>query len=279
MSEEGKVALITGAASGIGLATARMMADKGVKLVLADRDMAGATSLAKDLKDAGKTAIDVECDVANWDQQVATFDTAVTEFGRIDYVLPIAGVGERRWLKKGQTEKWTKPDLTVIDVDLTAPLWTVALAVQQFRRQDKNEHGFRGKIMAVASVCGIYCIPTLPVYTAAKHGMVGLTRSYGKYLVEEGMTMNSICPNVVKTHISTEAFYDRMEKEGLLCDMQGVLQGFEDMMGASKMSGECLEISPSKVGYTARKPPEALDDAAFRTLAFVEERTKPHMTP
>lgn len=125
-----------------------------INVCIVDRDIAGAEALAKELNDSGKTkAIAIECNVTDWDSQVAAFDKAVTEFGRIDYVLPIAGVGERRWLKKDQKETWTKPDLACIDVNLTGPLYTIALAVQQFRRQEKNEHGFRGKRKLGARAC------------------------------------------------------------------------------------------------------------------------------
>lgn len=116
-----------------------------IKVCIADRDLAGAQAVADELNKTGKTAIAVQCDVASWDSQVAAIDKAVTEFGRLDYVLPIAGIGERRWMKQGQTEKWQKPDLTVMDVVLTGLVWTVSLAVQQFRRQEKDQFGFRGK--------------------------------------------------------------------------------------------------------------------------------------
>ena len=89
------------------------------------------------------------------------------------------------------TSGFEKPDLTVIDLDLTGVMYTVSLAVQQFRRQEPK-NGFRGKIGCVASICGFYCVPTLPIYTAAKHGVNGFVRSFGKYLPEEQITMNAV---------------------------------------------------------------------------------------
>lgn len=123
----------------------RSNSNSRIKVCIADRDLAGAQAVADEINKSGKKAIAVQCDVANWDSQVAAIDKAVTELGRLDYVLPIAGIGERRWMKQGQTEKWQKPDLTVIDVVFLGLVWTVSLAVQQFRRQEKDQFGFRGK--------------------------------------------------------------------------------------------------------------------------------------
>jgi NAD(P)-dependent dehydrogenase (short-subunit alcohol dehydrogenase family) len=81
--------------------------------------------------------------------------------------------------KAGVDGEFAKPDLSVVDVDLTGVLYTIALAIQQFRRQDPvpwsssiSKKQYRGKIGLVASVCGFYCVPSLPIYTAAKHALV-----------------------------------------------------------------------------------------------------------
>lgn len=91
--------------------------------------------------------------------------------------------------------------------------------------------------------------------------------------------MNSICPHIVRTHISTDAFYDKIEPMGLICDIKGLLMGFEDMMGASTMSGECLEITPAKLGYTIRKQAEVLDEPSQKSLEMVTERCHPMQVP
>lgn len=117
-----------------------------IKVFIADRDTAGAEALVKELNQKSKVASWVAVDVADWDSQEKAFSQAVAEFGRIDYVYPIAGIGERRWLPNNPTAKgFEKPDLTVLDVDLNGVLYTVGLAVQQFRRQEVGANGFRGK--------------------------------------------------------------------------------------------------------------------------------------
>lgn len=85
-------------------------------------------------------------DVANWNSQAKAFSQAVADFGRIDYVYPIAGIGERPWIPNdpGATG-FEMPDLSVLDIDLTGVMYTVGLAVQQFRRQEPGKNGFRGK--------------------------------------------------------------------------------------------------------------------------------------
>jgi NAD(P)-dependent dehydrogenase (short-subunit alcohol dehydrogenase family) len=111
-----------------------------------------------------------QLDVRDWNQQAKVFGQAIHALGgRIDYVYSIAGINERRWIDNNPSaEGFQAPDLSVLDVDVTGLMYTVSLAVQQFRRQDKDSNGFRGKIGCVASVCGFYCCPTLPIYTAAK---------------------------------------------------------------------------------------------------------------
>ena len=85
-------------------------------------------------------------DVTDWNAQAKAFGQAVHAFGRIDYVYPIAGVGERKWMDNDPTKSgFEAPDLTVMDIDLKGLLYTISLAIQQFRGQDKDENGFRGK--------------------------------------------------------------------------------------------------------------------------------------
>ena len=86
--------------------------------------------------------------MTDWEQQVTAFEAAVSAFGRVDYVYPIAGIGERAWTphhSTGAKAGFAKPDLSVTDVDLKGVLYTCSLALQQFRRQEPDKNGFRGK--------------------------------------------------------------------------------------------------------------------------------------
>ncbi|KAK4968117.1 hypothetical protein LTR28_002204 [Elasticomyces elasticus] len=121
---------------------------KGTKVFIADRDLEGAKAFASELNEdkSEDVAFAVKVDVTDWDQQLAAFEKVVAQFGRLDYVYPIAGIAERAWLPTDlKAQGFVKPDLTVLDADLNGVLWTISLAVQQFRRQEKNKNGFRGK--------------------------------------------------------------------------------------------------------------------------------------
>lgn len=161
-------AYLTGGASGIGKAVAQMLVknkyvprhapplmmpldlthQSSIKVFIADRDSEGAQKLADELNKGHNSPVakSAHVDVANWNSQAKAFSQAVADFGRIDYVYPIAGVGERPWLVNDPSQTgFAMPDLSVLDIDLTGVLYTVSLAVQQFRKQEPGKHGFRGK--------------------------------------------------------------------------------------------------------------------------------------
>ncbi|KAK5172149.1 uncharacterized protein LTR77_003787 [Saxophila tyrrhenica] len=265
----GKTAYVTGGASGIGQAVSEMLASKGIKVCVGDMNLEGAQKTASQL---GNGAMAVQVNAADWDSQLAAFEKAVDAFGRLDYVFPIAGIGERAAIKNDpKATRFQKPDLAVVDVDLTGVLYTSFLAVQQMRRQEKDKDGFRGKIAVTASVCGFYCVPTVPVYTAAKHGVVGFVRSYGKYLPEEGMTLNAVCPNVVRTSISTPAFYDKVDEQGVLTSIKDVVDAFASFLDTDT-SGECMEVGPNG-GFTPKAQAPHLDKETTSILNMIEQRS------
>ncbi|KAI7227394.1 hypothetical protein KC330_g8421 [Hortaea werneckii] len=271
-----KTAYITGGGSGIGRAVATMLVNRGFQVAIADLNYAHAKAVATAL---GAQVNAYEVDAASWDSQTKAFQQALEDLGgRVDVVCPIAGIGERRSIPNDPTSKgFGKPDLACLDVDLYGMTYTVSLAVQQMRRQERDGEGIRGKIAVAASVCGFYCVPTLPIYTAAKHGVVGLARSYGAYLPEEHITLNAVCPNVVRTSISTIDFYDKLEAKGLLTPMSSVVDAFEKILDR-KISGQCLEAGPNgRVDF--RQPAEHLDHETAELMELLYERAHPLHQP
>lgn len=137
-------AYLTGGAAGLGAATARMLAKRGIQVFISDRDEGRGRKVAEEI--GGHFA---KVDLADWKSQVDAFTQAVSAFGRLDYVYGIGGVGERRFLPKPTSStaesQFDMPDLTVMDIDLTGVLYTVSLAVQQGRRQEPGPSGFRCK--------------------------------------------------------------------------------------------------------------------------------------
>jgi NAD(P)-dependent dehydrogenase (short-subunit alcohol dehydrogenase family) len=112
----------------------------------------------------------------------------------------------------------------------------------------------------------------LPIYTAAKHALVGLTRSYGKLLVEEGITLNAIAPNVVQTSISSPIFYEKLAKENLLTPMDGLLDAFKTVLD-SNCSGEVFECGPAG-GWTKREAIEYLDKESEEVCKLLNVRAR-----
>lgn len=102
-------------------------------------------------------------------------------------------------------------------------------------------------------------------------GVVGFVRSYGKYLPEENITMNAVCPNVVRTGISTDVYYDKLEAEGILTPMKGVVDAFESFLD-SDASGQCMEVGPNG-GFSAKAPAPHLDKESARVMDSIYERS------
>lgn len=105
----------------------------------------------------------------------------------------------------------------------------------------------------------------------ALSGVVGFVRSYGKYLPEEGITLNAVCPNVLRTSISTPVFYDNLEKEGILTPMKGVVDAFASFLDCDT-SGECMEVGPNG-GFSAKAPAPHLDKETTRVMEAIYERS------
>lgn len=123
-----------------------MLHKRGVDICIADQNFQGAHEFAQKLSESGSKAFAVEFNATDWDSQVGAFQKAVDTFGHLDYVFPIAGIGERKAIKNDPNDKgWQKPDLTVLDVDLVGVMYTAYLAIQQMRRQEKGSDGIRGR--------------------------------------------------------------------------------------------------------------------------------------
>lgn len=107
--------------------------------------------------------------------------------------------------------------------------------------------------------------------------MVGYVRSFGKHLPEEGITLNAVCPNVVRTGISTETFYKMIDAKGLLTPMEDTIKVFENFLD-SDISGECIEVGPK--GKTRRRAPaEHLDKESAEIMQMLHERGRPLHQP
>lgn len=184
-----KVVIITGAASGLGLATAERLADEGASLVLVDRDDGALNALADGL--AGKAPlIAVRADVAILDDVQTYVKAAVDRFGRIDGFFNNAGIEG----KQNLTENFGEEEFhRVVSINLDGVFFGMAEVLKVMRQQGS------GAIVNTASVGGIRGVGNQSGYAASKHGVVGLTRNsaveYGQY----GIQINAIAPGAIMT--------------------------------------------------------------------------------
>ncbi len=202
----GRSAVVTGAASGIGLAYAETMAEAGAKVTLADIDLAGAERAAERLRSEGADAQAVACDVSKLDQVAAAFDAHVATFGGLDIAFANAGwdAGNGFWSPEGERNPAGQIDVydadawaRSIDINLNGPYYTIREAVRCMKAC-----GARGSIIATASNAGIIneAIVGIP-YMPAKAGVLHLVRHAALELAEFGIRVNAIAPGPFITNI------------------------------------------------------------------------------
>ena len=189
-SVAGRVVLVTGAASGMGRATAHLLADEGALVGIVDRDAEGLARVAGELAGAGATAHAVAADVSEAGAPARAVDEVRAALGPIDGLVNNAGVSLPALIDSDAFEHaWT----TTLAINLTAYTAFVRAAVDDLRRDGA------GRIVNVASTEALGATPGIAAYTAAKHGVVGLTRSLAVELGPSGVTANCICPGPINT--------------------------------------------------------------------------------
>jgi NAD(P)-dependent dehydrogenase (short-subunit alcohol dehydrogenase family) len=195
---DGEVAFVTGAASGIGRQISTAMAEAGADVVLADIDEAGATEVADEIADAtGAATLAVEVDVTDPEAVDAAVEATVEEFGRLDAAFANAGIAElERQVGNYDAAQWER----IIGVNLSGVFHTDRAAAAVMAEQEDG-----GSIVNTASVYGLRAsnlMGTMYAYTAAKGGVVNLTRALATTVGEDGVRVNAIAPSHVRTQIA-----------------------------------------------------------------------------
>ncbi len=199
----GRSAFVTGAARGIGYACAESLAGRGANIVLFDiagqiKEVPYPLATAKDLADAKKKieSLGVKCiaikgDVRDGNAQAAAMKRAVSEFGRLDFVVANAGITQI-----GPMEAFSEAELSlIIDINLKGVIKTVQAATPILKSQKA------GRIVMMSSVTGRTGSPNFPIYSATKWGVIGLTKSTAMALGKFNVTCNALCPTLVHTKL------------------------------------------------------------------------------
>ncbi|ANU16505.1 3-hydroxybutyrate dehydrogenase [Planococcus maritimus] len=186
---EGKVVLITGAASGIGYEISKDFAEEGAKIVLTDINEDAVKQAADELKGQGFECIGIKCDVTSEDEIKAAIDQTVETFGSLDILINNAGMQHVSPIEEFPTEKYE----LLVKIMLVAPFIATKHAFPIMKQQ-----GF-GRIINMASINGLVGFAGKAAYNSAKHGVIGLTKVAALEGAEHGITVNAMCPGYVDT--------------------------------------------------------------------------------
>lgn len=186
---EGKTALITGAGSGIGKATAALLAEEGANVVISDINEANGNSAAESIKQNGGKAFFVKCDSSKPEDNEALVRETIKEFGSLDIAVNNAGIGGPLGVTgEYPLDGWQK----VIDINLSGVFYGLRYQIPAMLEKG-------GSIINIASILGMAGTKLSPAYVAAKHGVVGLTKAAALEYADKKIRINSIGPGYIKT--------------------------------------------------------------------------------
>ncbi len=189
-SISGRRAIVTGAASGMGRATAHLFADEGARLALIDRDAEGIERVAKEIGAAGGAATSFAADLSRAETIPALVEQAVGALGGLDILVNNAGVAFPAAIDAaGYEDAWE----ATLAVNLRALAYLVRAALPRLLESDA------ARVVNIASTEGLGATAQISPYTASKHGVIGLTRSLAVELGARGVTVNCICPGPIRT--------------------------------------------------------------------------------
>jgi 3-oxoacyl-[acyl-carrier protein] reductase len=189
-SLEGRVAVVTGAASGVGLGIAEVLAQEGARVVVVDLDPAAGESAAESLRSAGHDALAVTADVVDRPAMDAVAAQAIERYGRIDIAAANAGIYPESSVAEVADRDWDR----VMDINVKGVVHTIQACLPAMREQRY------GRVVITSSITGpLVGAPNQPSYAASKAALLGLMRSAALELVGDGITVNAVQPGNVRT--------------------------------------------------------------------------------
>ena len=194
----GKVAVVTGASSGIGAQLAKQLGEQGADVVLVARRLEKLQIIAEEIKQLGRKVLAVKCDVTKEEDVMEAVALAIKEFGKIDILVNNAGVEALGSVENVSIEDWNK----ILDTNLNGTFIMSKHVVASMK--DKNY----GRIINTASVLGFVGMKQAPyhAYAASKGGVIGMTRSMAASLAQYGITVNAIAPGLFESEMTTKTF-------------------------------------------------------------------------
>ena len=249
-SLDGKVALVTGASSGIGAATAKIFAREGASVALLDVNADGGHRVASEILSGGGDAMFVQADVSEEEEVRSAIERSVGRFGRLDCAFNNAAIaGDLTPLVEHSREAWDR----VIAINLTG-VW---LCVQQEIRQMLANGG--GSIVNAASAVGVVGSSLAPAYSASKHGVIGITRSAAKGYGSAGIRVNAVCPGVIDSPMAVFRLTDDPEIPKLMLQRHALGRFGEPREVGEVVAWLCSDAAsfvtgvamPVDAGYTA----------------------------
>jgi NAD(P)-dependent dehydrogenase (short-subunit alcohol dehydrogenase family) len=208
LSFENQVALVTGAGSGMGLATAKAFAEAGAAVVLADISERSVRSVEEELVSAGHRAIAVRCDVTDEDNVAAMIAQTVSTFGRLDAAFNNAGVQSL----PVETADASGEEFERVNAINLRGVWNcMKHELRQMREQGS------GAIVNNSSIGGLIGLPGRAIYHASKHGVIGLTRSAALEYAARGIRINAVCPGAIETPMVADMIVrERISQEDMV---------------------------------------------------------------